>query len=367
MNGFVCALRRCLGRPLLFLLLAVCTAAVALAGTVGEAAETPPAGVCAGENSEASRRVLSWLLENGFVQYSGEEELRTLVERGELNCAVILPTDLTRRLEQGDLAGCAQWIESPSSYAPELSRYHVAAALFREYAPYLSARSFEGTGVTREELLAEYEQMFAEGFVFSFELLTTQQGKSPTDVKRQSLVTGAAAILLCAVMFSFCADSMDDSFRALLGRLGLYKTVTGAVLPGMLVRAVLAACAGCAGVLLAGVSELLLPLVIYVFLLAGIALILAALLPGIRQLYLLLALLTLCAAAVCPIYIDPAQVLPWLSGVRCLLPPYWLWLIPKHPALWCAAALLAWPVGLGTLCLRYAWLGKYSLRRRKRN
>ena len=360
MNPFVFAVRRFLARPLFAVLLVVCAVAIFLAGMTVEVVHAPFAGVCDLSNGEQSRRITAYLLENGFVQCEDPDEMRAMVQRGELDCAVILPEDLVRRMETDGMEGCVQWIVSPSSFVPDLYKDHVASALFREYAPYLTARSFEGTVVTREELFQEYARMFAEGFVFSFEVSVAEKGCSPVDVKQRSMVMGTAAILLCAVLFAFGAELADASFRGILGRLGLKRVLAGVVLPGLFVGASLVVCAGCVGLLLAGMYELMPSLVIYGFLLAGAGLLLAAVLPGTRQMYILLAVLVICSAALCPIYTDLTLLSPALKAVRYLLPPYWLWLVEDSPLLWTVAAAFAWIGGVVTLGVRYGAIRKYS-------
>jgi len=358
---FLFALKRFLVRPLFPLLLVLCAAAIALSGTVTDVVDTPPAGVCTLSDSVQARRIEAYLLENGFVRSDDPGRLEELVGTGELDCAVILPEDLTELMENGELEGCLHWIQSPSSFAADLYRSHAAAALFREYAPYLTAGVFEGTEIPREEVIRAYERMFDSGHVFSFELLTAEEGRGPENVKRQSLVMGAASILLCAVVFAFCGELTDSAARTMLKRLGLRQMLRGIVLPAMVVRGILAAAAACVGLLLAGMQELMLPAVVYTLLLTGLGVLLMAVLPGTRHLYILLSVLIICSAALCPICTDLALLSPVLAAIRCVLPPWWLWLAAERPLLWFGAAAAAWLAGLVLLGLRYGTLGKYRV------
>ena len=355
------ALKRAL-RPLSILLLIICAAAIALAGKASETVHAPQAGVVDLSGSPEGAKIVSHLLENGFVRYSTPEEAEELVQRGALNCAVILPEDLSRSIRNCDMEGCIRWIVSPTSFAPDLPKAHVTAAVFRECAPYLAAIPFEGTDVTAEDVVREYELMFEAGYAFSFDVLTAEEGGAPTDLKKQSLAMGAASILLLAIMLSFCGEVTDTAFRDMSGRLGLRGALTKIMLPGILVRTILAAAAGCVGLALAELPQLTAPLVIYVFLLTGVGLMLSAVLSGVRQLYILLSVLVIASAALCPIVTDLALILPPLKIVRYFLPPYWLWLAADHPLPAAGAAITACIVGAILPPLRYALTQKYRFK-----
>lgn len=361
MNSILFALKRSLCRPLFLLLLLVCAAAIGLAGSAARAVTLPSAGVCSLSDGPEAGRITDYLLENGFILFEDPAEMELLVEQGRLDCAALLPADLTERMTDGEMEGCVRWVISSTSFAPSLFRSHLSAALYREYAPFLTAPIFEGTDVPREEVFRSYEQMFEEGYAFSFDVKTTREGEAPADLRARSLTLGAASILLCALVFSSCGELLGPAFRDLLGRLGLRKTLAGLVLPGALVRALCVAAAGCAGVLISGAHDLLFPVIVYVFLLTGLSLGLAALLPGVRQLYVLLSVLILSSLALCPIFTDAALFSPALEAIRLILPTYWLWLIPRSPLLWAVGALFFFLLGLGAPALRYRALGNYRL------
>lgn len=361
MKLFRFALRRAV-RPLSVLLLLLCAAAIALAGSAAEAVHTPLAGAVDLSGSSESSRILEHLLENGFVRCGTPEEAEMLVQRGELNCAVILPENLSQSIQSCDMEGRIRWIVSPTSFAPDLHKAHVTAAVFRECAPYLAAVPFEGTAVTAQDVVREYELMFEEGYAFSFDVLTAEEGRDPADLRKQSLVMGAASILLFAVLLSFCAELTDTSFRDMPERIGLRSALTKILLPGILIRAILSAGAGCLGLVLADLPHLISALVIHVFLLTGLGLVLTAILSGVRQLYILLCVLVIASAALCPIITDPALILPALKTVRYILPPYWLWLAAEHPLPMAAAAAALCVLGVISPCLRYVTTGKYRFK-----
>jgi len=353
------ALKRSLGRPLFALLLLLCAAAIPLAGMAARTVALPSAGVYSPDDCAETQRITDYLLDNGFLLFDDPTEMARQVETGTLDCAAILPAHLDRRMTDGELEGCVEWIISPTSFAPSLFQSHLSAALYREYAPYLTSPIFEETEVTRDEVFRSYEQMFEEGYAFSFDVLTADGGREPARMKDRSLMLGAASILLCALTLSSCGELMGSQFREMLGRLGLKQTLNELVFPGLLVRTLLIAGAGCAGLLAAGTVDLIPTLTVYVFLLTGVGLTLAALLPSTRHLYVLLSVLVICSMALCPIFTDPALFSPTLEAVRVLLPTYWLWLIPSAILLWAAGAAAVCVGSFLLLFLRYGTLGKY--------
>lgn len=362
MKAYWFAFKRMVRRPLFMIMLVVYVLAVMSAGFVGKEAGLPAAGVYDASKSPESARIVSHLTENGFVECDSRDTLIDQVGKGQLNCGVILPEDLVALMKQNDLEHQIPWITAPTSFVPKLYSNHVAAALYREYVPYITAPLFDDTAVPSENVHQTYEELFAEGYVFSFDTITVNSTSDAEAAVEKPLVTGAAAILLCAVIFAFCADLADTSFQETAGRIGLSRAITMTVIPGLLVRTVLAACAGCLGLLLANSKELIVPILIYSFLLSGIGLILSALLHNVRLLYTLLALIMVGSVALCPIFTDLTILSPVLTAVRYLFPPYWLWILPDHQTLGIVAAVAAQLGGMAVLWIKYAVLKKYRFR-----
>ena len=290
MKPMVFALKRFVRRPLFVCMLILYVFLVVLAGGIEANVSMPAAGVFDDSKTAESKRIVAHLTGNGFVECDDPDDMIAQVRDGQLDCAVILPENLVEWMEKNDLDARVPWITSPTSFVPELYKDHVAAALFREYAPHLTAPLFEGTAVPREEIFREYEAMFRDGYAFSFDVVVTEDSSNTTEAKQSSLIVGVSSILLCAVVFAFCADLADTSFRETVGRIGLAKAIAGVLVPGLAVRVLLAGCAGCLGLLLTKSFEWMAALLIYVFVLAGIGLILSGLLYRVRYIYTLLSI-----------------------------------------------------------------------------
>lgn len=365
MSPFVFALKRLVRRPLFVGMLVIYVIAVAFAGNVGKEIRLPPAGVFDGSKSEESGRIVSYLTANGFVACESPEAMIELVGKGQLDCGVIIPENLVALMAQNDLDGQISWVVSPTSYVPELYKDHAAAAIFREHAPFITAKLFDGTEVPQEKVFQEYEKMFADGYAFSFDDIVMDGGMNAETANQRALVTGVSAILLCAIIFAFCADIADTSFREVVCRIGLAKAITVTVIPGLIVRMILAACAGGVALLLADASDLIVPLLIYIVLLTGVAVMLSGLLRNVRLIYTLLSVVVAGSVALCPIYTDLALTSPVLAAVRYFFPPYWMWPLSENWLIGALAAILALLGGIALLVLRYAVVGKHRLRTRK--
>ena len=339
-------------------MLAVCAVVVYAASLDGAAGKNPPAGVYGTDDSGAARRVMEYLTENGFVRYDDPEKMVSLVEQGELDCAVILPYDLLRRMEQGDMEGCVEFITGPLSFMPQLYQNHVSGAVFREYAPYISAHTLTDTEIPADEIVEEYERMFEKGYVFSFELVGAGGVVVETDGRRE-LVMGAVALLVFALLVSAGVDGFG---RDLILRLGLRRALTNIALPGVLVRAVFSTVACGTALMLADAADLIGPLAVYVLVLGALNVFLAAVLPDERDRYILLTVVLILSLALCPIYVDITLFSPLLRSVRYLLPPYWFYLAEQATSAWLVGGIAAMLAACGAIFVRASFLEQLQIK-----
>lgn len=356
------SLKRTLRRPVFLLLLILCAVSIWLTSLETAVGTYPPAGVVNLSSAPQAQRVVAHLTDNGFVLYEDEALMRTHIENGRLDCGAILPADLSQRLERLDTDGFVHLIVSPASYTPELYQNHLAAAIFREYAPYLTAPLFDSTDVTPDEVRAEYETMFSNGYAFSFDVTTLDESVSPTGQRSLALVMGAVSILLFILLFPACSDFLDASFREMPSRLGLMRAFTHIMLPGMFMRLLCVLFSAVLGLLAAGLPELILPMTIYAILLTILSILITAVLPGTRVLYVLTPVLLVASLALCPIFSDLALFSPVVAAIRYLLPPYWFWLIAANPLYGALLIPPAFLLALALLLLRYTRIQKYRLR-----
>lgn len=336
MSSLSFALKRTVSSKAFMLFLLLIAVAVFAASFYGSFAGLPPAGIYNAGSGYLSQRVVALLNERGFVEYNSTEEMQNALQQGEIDCAASLPADFDARFEAGETKGIISFISTASSFAPMIYQSHISAVLFSEYAPYITAASLAEYDIPQAEVLQKYEAMLADGYAFSFELLSAE-GVSPENVKSHNLMMGAAAILLFIAICILSVPLLQEAFSALSLRIGMRKSLLHIILPNLAVRALFSASAAAIGLVAAGVVQSdefcfrLIPAVfVYCMLLMAAALLLAAICPQPRNLNILLTLLVLASLAFCPLFVDIAMLSPFLNALRFVLPCYWLWLAADH-------------------------------------
>lgn len=358
MRTILFACKRTVKSVSFMVMLLVCAAAIFAASLDGASGEYPPAGVYTADSGVQSQRVVEYLTENGFVRYDDPEEMRRLVANGRLDCAVILPEDLLERMKNGDMEGCTEFITGPLSFVPQLYQNHVSAVLLREYAPYIAAKALKNTEIPPEQVVREYEKRFENGYTFTFELVGMDGTAVDTGGER-SLMMGAAALLIFALLMSAGVDGLD---RGMILRLGLKRTLGRIVLPGVLVRAVFAAAAGSIALLAAGAGDLVPALGVYTLVLSALSVFLAAILPDERDRYIFLTVVLILSLALCPIYVDLTMFSPLMRTVRCALAPYWFYLTAEMPIVWLVIGVGAMAVACGAIMVRAGAVEKLKIK-----
>ncbi len=369
MRAYGFAFKRMVKHISFVLLLLLCAGAVLAAALQGDRIALPKAGLCDLDGSPETRRMAAYLEENGFVPVADEDTLYALVQQGQLDCGFVLPQGFSQMLQNGDLEGAVRYLYAPTSYSPELFRSHMAAAIYREHVPYITAEAFTDTDVSTHEVLTAYNDMMDGGYVFSFEAQTLAGGHAPEDVRGQSLILGAGAILLFLTLIGGCSDCIGEQLGDKITRLGLNGTLRLVVLPNVIVRMLTAMAVMAITLALAAYfgggsfcRELILPVVIYCLLISALGLVFSAILPAPAHIHVVLPVLLMASLALCPIFADLAIFSPAVRAIRYLLPPYWLWLVMEKPLIWLAVGLAAFPAGCGMLCLRYRFLGHYCIK-----
>lgn len=368
MSSLSFALKRTVSSKAFMLFLLLIAVAVFAASFYGSFAGLPPAGIYNAGSGYLSQRVVALLNERGFVEYNSTEEMQNALQQGEIDCSVILPADFDARFEAGETKGIISFISTASSFAPMIYQSHISAVLFSEYAPYITAASLAEYAIPQEEVLQKYEAMLADGYAFSFELLSAE-GVSPENVKSHNLMMGAAAILLFIAICILSVSLLQEAFSALSLRIGKRKSLLHIILPNLAVRALFSASAAAIGLVAAGVVQSdefcfrLIPAVfVYCMLLMAAALLLAAICPQPRNLNILLTLLVLASLAFCPFFVDIAMLSSIIEAVRYALPCFWLWAIPENMLLWTAIAIIALPLCYAIFLFRCKTGRKLNLR-----
>jgi len=322
------AFRSGFGLMLLFLVILI-TAAPGL----GRNETLPPAGVCISDKGVISERISKHLSELGFELCQSEEIMRKRISSGEYDCGAVIPEGFGEKLASGMLDEAVLFITSPTSFAPDVYQNQLSAAIFAEYAPYITAEALSGMEITAEEALEAYRQRLDGGQVFSFDIVYSGTEEESAEPQRASAYTlAAASLMIFAVMSHSCCGIVRADSRLLSKRIGGGRMFVCSVLPDLGVRVigVILACGvavGLSGVLGGGIPpRLLLAIALYTLAVTVFTYGAAVILRTPARLQFLSFFVILASLVLCPIYLDVSLFLPWIGYLRAALPTYWLWL-----------------------------------------
>ncbi len=360
MKMILLAIKRCL-RTLYFpILLCVLTIMIAIAPRLSESQSHPPAGFCDLDGSATTERISEYLTYMGFVRCDSNAELIDGVASGQLDCGFVLDAGFEEHLLENSLDGAVPLITSPMSYSPAIWRNHVAAAVFTELAPVISASAVPDSVDLTDELTEEYHRIIDSGLLFSFKIETEGSEHTASELRSMSYVKGAAALLVFTIMMYAVCDVLRSDAKPLAGRIGAWKTMLYAVLPDLAVRVVGVVLALAAGVLLSGeaaVREMLPALVVFTLLCTAFAILAGAAFRDDGHVRILAFFMLVGGLVICPITFDAAIILPWLAYVRLIFPPYWLWICCDN-LLISALAVFLLPASVATLAWRLKGMRK---------
>ena len=195
MKSLSFAMRRIASSKAYLIFLLIAFLLIFAASFYGSFSGLPTAGVFFEANSEISDDIFEYLNDNGFIAFTDEQQMLAELEAGKLDCAVLFPADFEERIKSGEIKNSIRFVQTPSSFAAEIYKNHVVAAVFDAVTPYIVAGTLAESAITVAETVSEYEKMTQEGYLFSFELQDID-GSLPQNSKAHNLTLAAAAFLL---------------------------------------------------------------------------------------------------------------------------------------------------------------------------
>ncbi len=334
MKAWTFAVKRCFSDRAFISALLVMLILFPLTASLGKAPSQLPAGVVDKDGSALSKRVVEQLLQDNFVTFEEEEDLYRAVESGQLDCGVIFPAGLQKKIEAKSLDGDIKIIRSAQSLTEELYMGQVSAYLFAEIAPYITAEELQQLDISREEVLEKYHARMRQGYVFSFEILSQDALPIPENIKAKSLMTGVAAVMIYIVASLAVITVVHKDTKSLIPKLGKKACVRHVMFPVLVIRTLMICGATIVGIVAAepltsGNREIqmILPVCLYTVLIVLVLLFASLICPDTRVLYLLVFVVLTASVVICPIYIDVTVLSPAFALVREFVPVYWLWKI----------------------------------------
>ena len=293
---------------------------------LGEESTPRPAAFYAEDPSDENvARMSAYLQDAGFLPYDDPQQMREDVENESLDAALLIPKDLTTRLQTGDCQEILVFYQNTGSLYPDLWRGHAITALFSVYAPYISSDILEQEGLLPEDMHTSYWSKMEQGRLFRFRF--TQQDGAPLPESNRSLRLYLFAV--SCLLFPTCcfgiAFPMAQQQRLMAKRLEKETSLRTLYLPGLAVRSVLLFTILLLAPLGAGLRPeggllLSMPLT----LLAAVVL---SWIPEENLRTVVVLFISLFSMALMPVYVDMALLFPLADKLRWLLPPCLPWLL----------------------------------------
>ncbi len=330
---FYLALVRAMRTVYFPVMIAVFAVAVYFAPTLGGDESIRPAAICDLDGSEISERVTDTLRDYGFETCDSEELMRERIASGQYDCGAILPRGFGDRLAKSDLGGAVDFIVTPTSYADDMYRNYITAAVYTEYAPYITYDALRETELTKGEVLQAYRDRLEAGILFSFDIESTDENVTVSAERPRTYTLAAVAFLVFAIMTYTVCDVLKGDIASISGRLGAGRVMILSVIPTLIVRVAFVILAyGIAAYIRSAVqndemlAELFLAVAGYAVSVTAFALFLATLLGDSGRIEIVSFYILILSLILCPVYMDLAALVPVLGRVRLFAPPYWMWL-----------------------------------------
>ncbi len=327
--------------------------AIYFAPSLGQSESLPPAGLVDLDGGQTAQRIASRLAEDGFILCESEAELRSGIESGIYDCGAVIPLGIDEMVRSGELDGVILFMETPISFAADLYRNHVVAAVYTEYAPYMAASFLPGNEITAEEMAEAFHEKLSQGLLFTFAIESADGGDGLPDNRDVTYTLTFASLFIFTMMMYTACDILRCDIAPLCGRIGAGRTLFCAVLPTLAVREllILATYAVSAEVFRHLADDTLLwehfaPVFVYTVLTSSFALASAALLRDAGRMQMLSVYIVILTLVLCPVYFDVTSFLPATEAIRRITPTYWLWIASESVTAPIVAAIAALPTSL---------------------
>ena len=360
MKTLLLSLKRCVRTVYFPVLLCVLAALIAIVPLLSESENHPSAGFCDLDGTYTTERISSYLTDMGFVRCDTEDELYDGVSSGKLDCGFIFVDGFENLLLTNSITGTIPHITSPMSYSPGVWKNLVSSAVFTELAPIISSSTLPESVELSDELIAEYRSIIDTGALFSFKIEAYGTEQTGEEIRSMSYVRGAASLFIFALLMYAICDVIRCDARPLARRIGAWKTTFHLILPDVFVRALGICIATLLGAFLSGdgaVREMIPALVVFTLLCTVFALFTGAILLDDGVIRIFTFFMIVGALVICPITFDAAILFPWLTYVRLIFPPYWLWICCDNLVIAVAAVVLL-PVSIAALAWRLKGMRK---------
>lgn len=353
-------LKRILRTPSVIVMLAVTFLCIFLCGALSEDDGLPSCGIVCGSDPIASA-ITDSLADDGMVFCKDEAELVDKLQKGKIVMGMILPNDLTKRLEDGNTDGMMRIISTPMTFLPSIQRYRVSAYIIEEFTPYLmsSILKTDKFSMTPEEMKGYISAYLTNEESFAFSIETVDGRKVEAEHYSFKLTKGAVALLLFFAIMLFAVPFSEKQATPLFKRLGLKKGFFTLILPSVVIIAVLFAAVASVALILSekvfnsGVSVLVYPTVIYTVFLSAAGVIAIAIARTVDKLRVLMIAICMISIGFCPIFADISAIAGIPKEIRYFLPPMFFYAAMELQVLCAILAAVLFTVSMFVLYMAY--------------
>ena len=356
MKYLILAFKRAMRTVYVPILLVLCAVIAFFAPLISSTEELPKAAVYSADKSEMAGRVVDYLTDNLYVECESEEALREKISRGEYNCGVVIYDGFEEKVKDGDTEEIVLFLSSPSAFIPMIYKNHVMAAIYREYAPYVTASLIDDEHFADEEVIERYFDMTAEGGRFTFVIQREDNALVEDDDRAFAYTVGLSALIIFALIMYGVRSAVASDLETMRKRIGAGRAIAYSVVPSLVVRAVSVVAAFSAGIVLSAVcigdNELMGVIgavAIYTLLVTAFGVLVASVCKNPKVIEIITFFILVGGLVLCPIYYDISIVVPWIGTFRNILPVYWLWLCNYSVILMLVIALIAVPASFALL------------------
>ncbi len=337
MFGYVwLSLKRAFRSAYFPVMLVVLSIAAYFAPAIGAEEGLKPAALCNYDSSEISSRITEYLTGNGYELCSDEKTMLDGIKSGVYDCGAVIPNGFGALVADGNADGAIHFVVTPVSYAPDIYKNHVAAAVYKECAPYITADALKDTEITFDDVYEKYNSMTEDGVLFSFEEQLADGDSGHEHEREKTYTLATVSFLIVALMLYSVSEVFANDILMLAPRIGSKKTVLLAVLPDVSVRvlAIVSAYAvsAFARLWICGddISITLLPAVcVYAILSCAFAIFAVTVFADKTKISAFVFYLFVLSIVLCPICFDAALVFPVTAKLRVFVPTYWLWMLDE--------------------------------------
>ena len=359
------SVKRIIKRGSLLVMIGITVTCILLCGMLMGDDGLPDCGFVCGDDALAVA-VCNQLERDGLIRYESDKELIRAIQDGVIGSGFSFPDDFSERIESVDIEDAVTCYEHERATITTIYKYRTTAYILEHYVPHLVSMLLKqhDVNVSPSEA-AEYIGTYLENDVsFEFTMENAKGEVIESEHYSMNLSMGAVSLLLFFALGLFSVPYGEKQFFPIAKRVGLKKAFTTYALPSIVCSAVLFFAVAALSLILSDAlfesraDTLILPCAVYTLFLSALGITATAIFGNTEKIRIPIMALSLASLALCPIFIDFAELLNLPIWLRHIVPTYFFYTACENIL---ACALVA-AIFFITACALYALVCKKKLR-----